>query len=119
MYSDPNIINKFLQNSDTRIASAYCGYLETNPNFAKLIRGRLLDRKLNSYTAREFGDIPGIRLDRTVPGSGSRLRPDVYIPNFNGRNVIFDFGGPTKIKNINKFDDLADDLIPIIPISFF
>ena len=82
----------------------------------KLIKGRLLDRKLNAYAQRQFGHIPGIRFDRGIPGSGHRLRPDIYIPNLQGRSIIFDFGGPSKIKGIGKY---ADDLVPIIPNSFF
>jgi hypothetical protein len=46
------------------------------------------------------------------------LRPDIYIPDLQGRSVIFDFGGPSKIDGIGKFLKLADDVIPIVPIPF-
>ena len=90
-----------------------------NKNFAKLIRGRFLDRRMNSWMEKTFRTkLPNMQLDQTVAGAGNFLRPDVFIPNIGNRKVIFDFGGPSKLLDISKYKGMADDLFPIIPTSF-
>ncbi len=88
-------------------------------NFAKGLRGRFLDRRMNQWMRRTYGGrYPNMRLDHAVPGSGSGLRPDVYIPDIGGKSFIFDFGGPSKIEGISAYEGLADVLVPIVPGSF-
>jgi len=87
-------------------------------NFAKLIRGRFLDRRMSRWMDTTFrARNPGLhmRLDRAVPGSGSAVRPDVYMHNVGGRSYIFDFGGPSKVGGMGKYSGMADELVPIIP----
>ena len=89
-------------------------------NFAKGIRGRILDRRMNDWMRRTYGrSHPNMRLDRTVPGSGSDLRPDAYFPDIDGRSTIYDIGGPSKLDDIMKYDGMADDLVPVVPESYF
>jgi hypothetical protein len=90
-----------------------------NKNFAKLIRGRFLDRRMNTWMENTYrSKYPNMRLDMTVPGSGNSLRPDVYLPNLNNRKTIFDFGGPSKVDNLGKYSGMADDIFPIVPKSY-
>lgn len=65
-----------------------------------------------------FREVPGTRIDRTILGSGNRLRPDLYLPDVGGRSVIFDVGGSTKVVGILKYQDMADDIIPLIPAQW-
>jgi RHS repeat-associated protein len=94
-------------------------YQSENPrdqNFAKLIRGRFIDRMMHSYFVRRFGNTKGARMDQALPGSkDTSLRPDLYLPNVGGKSVIFDVGGPSKKADIEKYRGMADHLIPIIP----
>ncbi|MEN1681765.1 MAG: polymorphic toxin-type HINT domain-containing protein [Planctomycetota bacterium] len=113
-----DVVTRFLRSSDSRVAKAYRQALQDNPNFASLIEGRVLDRRLNSLLKRQ-GLGTGVRLDQTVPNTGSRLRPDVYFPALGGRRVIFDFGGPSKTTQIQKFQEFADEIIPIVPVQRF
>lgn len=48
----------------------------------------------------------------SIPGSG-RLRPDAYFPDLYGKSVIFDIGGKSKIRDILKYNGMADIIIPI------
>ena len=74
---------------------------------------------MNQWMRRTYGGrYPNMRLDHAVPGSGSGLRPDVYIPDIGGKSFIFDFGGPSKIEGISAYEGLADVLVPIVPGSF-
>jgi hypothetical protein len=78
-----------------------------------------LDIRTRSQFDALFGDVvPGVRIDKTILGSGSRLRPDLYFPDIGGRSVIFDVGGATKIGDIFKYEGMADDLIPLIPTQW-
>jgi hypothetical protein len=52
------------------------------------------------------------RFDRPVP------RKSPKNPNLGGRRVIFDVGGPSKIGDILKYDGMADDLIPLVPVQW-
>ena len=54
-----------------------------------------------------------MRINQTIPGGG-RLRPDIYFPNLGGERVIFDIGGKSKVKDITKYDGMADLLSPVI-----
>lgn len=56
----------------------------------------------------------GVLLDRTIPGSGSRIRPDIYFDNLGGKRVILDIGGPSKVRDILKYQNLADYVIPLL-----
>lgn len=113
-----DVVSRFLRTSDSRVATTYRNVQSSNPNFAKLIEGRVLDRRLNSILKKNpLGN--GVRLDQAVPNSGSALRPDVFFPNLDGKRVIFDFGGPSKIGDIRKFEGLADEIIPIVPVQRF
>jgi len=49
-----------------------------------------------------------------VPGSGTPLRPDLYFPNLDGRSVIFEVGGPSKIGKLGKHKNLADQVILVV-----
>jgi hypothetical protein len=60
-----------------------------------------------------FGNVPGVRIDQQVPGSGMTTRPDLYLPNLGGKKVIFDVGGSSKITGILKYEGQADYLFPI------
>ncbi len=113
-----NVVNRFLQSSDSRVAISFRQAQTENPPFANLIQGRVLDRRLNSLLKRQpLGN--NVRLDQTVPNSGSNLRPDVFFPSLDNKSVIFDFGGVSKIRAIQKFDGLADEIIPIVPLERF
>ena len=37
-----------------------------------------------------------------------------YFPNLDSNSVIFDIGGKSKIADIQKYEDMADILIPIL-----
>jgi hypothetical protein len=112
------VIDRWLAASNNRWARLYRDSLESNPNFAKGIRGRILDIRMRSKLRDMFGDFPGVRIDQTIPQSGNRLRPDLYLPDIDGRRVIFDVGSPSKINDILKYEGMADDLIPLVPIDW-
>ena len=82
-----------------------------------MIRGAAIDRRINGVLQRRYASeiLEGTeRLDRQVPGAGNRLRPDVFFPNLDGKSVIFDFGGPSKLSGISKYRGMADYLIPLL-----
>lgn len=112
------VVDRWLGSSNNRWARLYRDSLESNPNFAKGIRGRILDIRTRSKFREMFGDVPGVRIDQTIPGSGNRLRPDLYFPDIDGRRVIFDVGSRSKIGDILKYEGMADDLIPLVPIDW-
>ncbi len=109
------VVDRWLRMSDNRWAELYREALETAPNFAKGIKGRILDRRMNKIFKEMFGDTPGVRIDQTIPGSGNNLRPDLYLPDLDGKEIIFDVGGSSKINDIQKYKDMADEVIPLIP----
>ncbi len=111
------VIDRWLSSSTNRWAQLYRMSVNSNPNFANMIRGRFLDIRMRSKLASIFRGQPGVRIDRTIPGSG-RLRPDLYFPEIGGRSVIFDIGGQSKISGILKYKGMADELIPLVPIQW-
>lgn len=106
-------VDRWLESSESRVAQAYRGNLEENPGFASMIRGRVVDRRMNAWFKDRFGDVPGVRIDQQIPGSGTSFRPDLYLPNLDGSKVIFDIGGASKIGEINKHKGMADLLFPV------
>jgi hypothetical protein len=112
------VVDRWLSSINNRWATLYRNSLESNPNFAKGIRGRILDVRTRSKFRDMFGDVPGVRIDQTIPGSGNSLRPDLFFPELGGRSVIFDVGSPSKIGDILKYEGMADELIPLIPIQW-
>lgn len=108
------IVDRFLGSSNASVAQAYRTFQNVNPNFASLIRGRVLDRRIHLKLEQAFEGY-NVRLDQVVPGSGNILRPDVYFPNIDGQSAIFDIGGPSKIFGIQKYRGMADQVIPIVP----
>jgi hypothetical protein len=65
-----------------------------------------------------FAFVSGKRINQVVESSGSRLRPDLFLPNYGGRRVLFDVGSSSKAREILKYRALADELIPLIPNSW-
>jgi hypothetical protein len=106
-------VDRWLVNSSARIARLYRRYRRSDPNFAALIRGRIIDNRMRRWFRREFGRIPGVRIDQTIPGSGSRLRPDLYFPSIGGGSAIFDVGSAAKAQLIEKYLGMARRLKPI------
>lgn len=113
------VVDRWLRSSDNRWAQLYRSVENSNPNFAKGIRGRILDIRTRNIFRQRFGDVPGIRIDQTIPGSGNSLRPDLYFPVLGGRKVIFDVGGWSKINDIHKYSNMADVSIPLVPVQWF
>ena len=85
-------------------------------NRAKMLKGRFLDKRMQIWMSDTY-KFQGMTLDKAITGSG-RMRPDVFIPNIGGQSVIFDFGGPSKFKTINKYNRLADEVMAIVPDVF-
>jgi hypothetical protein len=113
------VVDRWLSSSSNRWAKLYRDSIQSNPNFANGIRGRILDIRTRSKFRDMFGDtVPGVRIDQTIPGSGNSLRPDLFFPNLGGRRVIFDVGSPSKIGGIQKYQGMADDLIPLVPVQW-
>jgi hypothetical protein len=106
-------VDRWLRVNDSRLAQTYRDALETNPNFASMIRGRIIDRRMNAWFKDQYGNVPGVRIDQQIPGSGMTTRPDLYLPELGGKKVIFDVGGPSKITDILKYEGQADYLFPI------
>ncbi len=107
-------VTRWLKSSDTKWAELYRGFADTNPNFAKLIKGRIIDRRMNKWMKGKYEDLyPGSSFDKRIPGSG-RMRPDAYFPNLDGQSAIFDIGGSTKKKDIIKYNGLANNVVAII-----
>jgi hypothetical protein len=110
-----------LTTGTSRYALRYQRAMATgNENFAKMVRGSAIDVEMrlameNRYAA-ELGE--SVFVNRVIPGSGNRMRPDVYFPNLGGSRVIFDFGGPSKVLGINKYAGMADYLIPVLHSGF-
>ena len=102
-----------MASSNHKLAQVYQDFASKNPNFASLIRGRIIDRIMHDWMANKYKNISGAVFDRTIPGSG-KLRPDAYFPNLDGKSVIFDIGGKSKIADIQKYEGMADILIPIL-----
>lgn len=71
--------------------------------------------RMRRILQEKYGDIPGVRIDQTIPGTNSALWPDLYCPDLDGRKVIFDVGGPSKVGDISKYNGMADDLFPLVP----
>ncbi|NQT12901.1 MAG: hypothetical protein HQ582_09130 [Planctomycetes bacterium] len=113
------VVDRWLGTNNSRWAQAYRANLQTNPNFAKGIRGRILDVRMRARFRDMYGDVPGIRIDQTIPGSGNSLRPDLYFPNIDSRRVLFDVGSPSKVSDILKYERMADEVIPLIPEQWF
>lgn len=114
------VVDRWVASSSNRWAQLYRANLQTNPNFAALIRGRVLDVRMRGQFRDTFGStVPGVRIDQTIPGSGNRLRPDLYFPSINNRSVIFDVGSPSKVSDILKYEGMADVLIPLTPEQWF
>ena len=113
------VVDRWLGSSNNRWAQLYRAMQNTSPGRAKAIRGRFLDIRMRMIFRQRFGDIPGVRIDQTILGSGSRLRPDLYVPDLGGRKIIFDVGSPSKVTDILKYEGLADDAIPLIPEQWF
>jgi hypothetical protein len=112
------VVDRWLASSYNRWARLFRASLDSHPNFANLIRGRILDIRMRSIFRGLFGEVPGIRIDQTIPGSGIRLRPDLYFPDIDGHRVIFDVGSRSKVNAILKYEGLADELIPLVPIEW-
>jgi RHS repeat-associated protein len=113
-----SVVDRWLQSSSNRWAKLYRETESSSPNFAKGIRGRILDIRMRGKLREQFGDVPGARIDQTIPGSGNNLRPDLYLPSVGGRRVIFDVGSPSKMLEIGKYKGMADDTIPLVPIGW-
>ena len=113
------VVDRWLAQSQNRWANLYRATAETSPNFAKGIRGRVLDVRMRGKFREMFGDTPGVRIDQTIPGSGSPLRPDLYFRNLGGSSAIFDVGGPSKVLGISKYQGLANELVPLVPRQWF
>ncbi len=111
------VVDRFLRISQSDVARAFRQAQQTDPHFAALIRGRVLDRRMLRFFRQRFRpSVPGIRIDQTI-GTGSRLRPDLFFPSLGGRRVIFDVGtGLSKVRDITKYEEFADVIIPIIPV---
>ncbi len=109
------VIDRWLATSNSRWPTLYRQFLVSNPNAAAGLRGRFLDIRTRLQFQDLFGQIPGVRIDETIPNSGSNLRPDLYFPTLDARSVIFDVGSPTKIEDIQKYNNLSDVQIPLIP----
>lgn len=107
------VVDRWLRTSSNRWAQLYRSNAQSDPNFAAGIRGRFIDVRMRAWFRTRFGTVPGVRIDQTIPGSGNKLRPDLYLPNVEGRSVIFDVGGKSKIKGIGQYSGMADDIIPI------
>ena len=106
------VVERWLKSSNNKWAKAFRRFEVDNPNFAKLIKGRVIDRRMNKWMTDKYKGM-GATFDRTTPGSG-RMRPDAYFPDVDGQSVIFDIGGPSKASGIGKYDGLADIVEPII-----
>ena len=113
------VVDRWLGSANSRWAKLYRSVQGTNPNFAKGIRGRILDIRMRGIFRKRFGDIPDIRIDQTIRGSGNKFRPDLYFPALGGRRVIFDVGSPSKVTGILDYEGMADDLVPLIPRQWF
>jgi len=112
------VVDRWLGASDNRWARLYREVESLSPNFSKGIRGRILDVRMRGIFRERFGDVPGVRIDQTIPGTGSNLRPDLYFPDLGGRKVIFDVGSPSKIQDIGKYKGMADEAIPLVPLDW-
>ncbi len=116
------VVDRFLRTSDSRLARKFRNDEVNDPNFAQLIRGRVLDIRLRGILQRNFRrEIREglVQIDRTVPETGTRLRPDILFRNLGGQSVLFDFGSVSKLDEINKFEDFAELVIPIVPVNRF
>ena len=69
-------VDRWLQKIDSRVANAFRLAENNHPNFAEMIRGRVIDRRMNKWFEREFSNVPNASSDKAIPGSGSKLRPD-------------------------------------------
>jgi RHS repeat-associated protein len=108
------VVDRYLATSRNYWPTVYRAVKGAAPNFAKGIRGRVLDTRMNQIFEGGFRNIPGVHINETINGFGP-LRPDLYLPNMDGRSVIFDVGSPSKINTIFKYQHMADDVIPLIP----
>lgn len=113
------VVDRWLRTSENRWAKLYREVETSNPNLGKGIRGRFLDRRMNTIFDERFGDIAGVRMDQTILGAGNALRPDLYLPALGGRRVIFEVGGPSKLFGLDKYRGMADEIIPLIPRQWF
>lgn len=108
------VVERWLKSSKTQLAQTYRAFEVVNPNFAKLIKGRIIDRRMHKWMSEKYKHIyPDAKFDKTIPGSG-KMRPDAYFPNVDGESVIFDIGGASKMSDIGKYGGLADIVEPII-----
>jgi uncharacterized Zn-binding protein involved in type VI secretion len=98
-------VDRWLDSSKHRVAARYRKAVQKRSGFAALIRGRMIDVKMRPWLRKKYGRIPGARIDQTIPGSGSRLRPDLYLPDVDGQSVIYEIGGKTK--SAGKYKGLA------------
>ena len=105
------VVDRWLASSNSKWANAYRNFATTNPNFAALIKGRVIDRRMNAWMRKKYDGL-GV-FDETIPNSG-RMRPDAYFPDLDGKSVIFDIGSKSKIADIQKYDGLADIVEPIL-----
>jgi hypothetical protein len=98
-------VDRWLGRSKHRVAVRYRKAVQNQSNFAALIRGRMIDIKMRPWLRKKYGNRPGARIDQTIPGSKSRLRPDLYLPDVDGQSVIYEIGGKTK--SSSKYKGLA------------
>jgi hypothetical protein len=101
-------VDRWLRHSPHRLAARYRKSSQQKSNFAELIRGRIIDIRMRQWLRKKYGKMPGARIDQTVPGSGSKLRPDLYLPDVDGEKVIYEIGGKTK--RADKYKGLADSI---------
>ena len=85
------------------------------PGLRRLFVVALIDARTTSIFRARFGNAPGVTINTRVPGTGSPLRPDLFFPDIEGSSVIFDVGGASKITGIEKYEGIADVLIPVVP----
>jgi len=111
---EERVVDRWLRVSKHRFAQAYRNAVANGRRpFASLIRGRVIDRRMNQWFSETFGNIPGVRIDQRILGISRNLRPDLYFADLGGKSVIFDIGGVSKLRDIQKYNGLALYVIPI------
>lgn len=101
-------VDRWLRRSPHRFATAYRRWSTTRPNFAALIRGRMIDILARRWAGQRFAhrtNRQALLMDEPVPGSG-RLRPDYYVADCEGERLILDVGGASK--RVDKYAGLSE-----------
>jgi uncharacterized Zn-binding protein involved in type VI secretion len=101
-------IDRWLRRSNKRYAVVYRQCQTTRPNFAALIRGRIIDVTVRQWVKKKYGrKVNGQELlaDSPVEGSG-RLRPDFFLGDCEGERLLLEVGGASK--RVDKYAGLAE-----------